>query len=237
MGKTALLRRFCEACGRSVRILWGGCDPLFTPRPLGPLLAVAESAGGELERLVGTGVLPHEVVAALARELRTRAATVFVLEDLHWADEATLDVFRLLVRRVETVPALDRGELPRRRARQGAPAADRARRAGDQSGGYTAQARRSLAGCGGAACRAARMSTRTSSTARRPATRSSSSRCWPPAATSCRPRSGTLSSPARRVSAVRRGSSSRRSRSSCRRPSSGCWTHLPERRSMHSMSA
>jgi DNA-binding CsgD family transcriptional regulator/tetratricopeptide (TPR) repeat protein len=106
VGKTALLRRFCEACGRSVRILWGGCDPLFTPRPLGPLLAVAESAGGELERLVGTGVLPHEVVAALARELRTRAATVFVIEDVHWADEATLDVFRLLVRRVETVPAL-----------------------------------------------------------------------------------------------------------------------------------
>jgi hypothetical protein len=31
---------------------------------------------------------------------------VFVLEDLHWADEATLDVLRLLARTVETVPAL-----------------------------------------------------------------------------------------------------------------------------------
>ena len=29
-----------------------------------------------------------------------------MLEDLHWADEATLDVFTLLVRRAETVPAL-----------------------------------------------------------------------------------------------------------------------------------
>ena len=38
VGKTALLRRFCEARGSSARILWGGCDPLFTPRPLGPLL-------------------------------------------------------------------------------------------------------------------------------------------------------------------------------------------------------
>ena len=35
-----------------------------------------------------------------------RAPTVLVLEDLHWADEATLDVLRLLARRVETVPAL-----------------------------------------------------------------------------------------------------------------------------------
>jgi DNA-binding CsgD family transcriptional regulator/tetratricopeptide (TPR) repeat protein len=106
VGKTALLRRFCEDCGQSARILWGGCDPLFTPRPLGPLLVVAEGAGGELEEVAASGVMPHEVVAALARELRVRAATVFVLEDVHWADEATLDVLRLLARRVQTVPAL-----------------------------------------------------------------------------------------------------------------------------------
>ncbi len=105
-GKTALLRRFCAEQGRSARILWGSCDPLFTPRPLGPLLVVAEDAGGELAELVAGGVMPHELVAALARELRARAPTVFVLEDVHWADEATLDVLRLLARRVETVPAL-----------------------------------------------------------------------------------------------------------------------------------
>jgi predicted ATPase len=106
VGKTALLRRFCEECREPARILWGACDPLFTPRPLGPLLAVAEGAGGELEKVVASGVMPHEVVAALVRELRAQAPTVFVLEDLHWADEATLDVLRLLARRVETVPAL-----------------------------------------------------------------------------------------------------------------------------------
>jgi DNA-binding CsgD family transcriptional regulator len=106
VGKTALVRRFCEECSQSTRILWGDCDPLFTPRPLGPLLAVAEGAGGELEDVVASGVMPHEVVTALARELRARAPTVFVLEDVHWADEATLDVLRLLARRVETVPAL-----------------------------------------------------------------------------------------------------------------------------------
>jgi DNA-binding CsgD family transcriptional regulator/tetratricopeptide (TPR) repeat protein len=107
VGKTALLRRFCEESGRSTRILWGACDPLFTPRPLGPLLVVAESAGGEFEKVVASGVVtPHEVVAALAGALRARAPSVFVLEDVHWADEATLDVLRLLARSVETVPAL-----------------------------------------------------------------------------------------------------------------------------------
>ena len=105
-GKTALLRRFCEGCGESVRILWGGCDPLFTPRPLGPLLAIAASAGGELEELMAGEVMPHELVGAVVRELRARAPTIFVLEDVHWADEATLDVVRLLAGRVQTVRAL-----------------------------------------------------------------------------------------------------------------------------------
>jgi ATP/maltotriose-dependent transcriptional regulator MalT len=106
VGKTTLLRRFCEARGQLARVLWGACDPLFTPSPLGPLLEVAEGSGGELQAVVARGAMPYEVVAALAHELRARTPTVFVLEDLHWADEATLDVLRLLARRMESVPAL-----------------------------------------------------------------------------------------------------------------------------------
>ena len=106
VGKTALLRSFCDEVRGSRRVLWGSCDPLFTPRPLGPLIAVAADVGGEFEEVVEGEAMPHEVVAALVRELGHQAATVFVLEDVHWADEATLDVVRLLARRVETVPAL-----------------------------------------------------------------------------------------------------------------------------------
>jgi AAA ATPase domain len=106
VGKTALARRFCDERRQSARILWGACDPLFTPSPLGPLRVVAEETGGELEEVVARGAMPHAVVTALARELGARVPTVFVLEDVHWADEATLDVLRLLARRVETVPAL-----------------------------------------------------------------------------------------------------------------------------------
>ena len=58
VGKTALLARFC-ADVTGTRVLWGACDALFTPRPLGPLLDVAEATGGELEELVEAGQPPR----------------------------------------------------------------------------------------------------------------------------------------------------------------------------------
>jgi DNA-binding CsgD family transcriptional regulator/tetratricopeptide (TPR) repeat protein len=103
VGKTALLRAF--STGRE-RVLWGACDALFTPRPLGPLLDIADDVGGELAALVDTDARPYEVASALLRDLRTREPTILVLEDLHNGDEATLDVLRLLARRLDTLPAL-----------------------------------------------------------------------------------------------------------------------------------
>jgi len=105
-GKTSLVRSFCGALASSVQVLWGACDPLFAPRPLGPLFTIGEAARGKLHDLVERGASPHDVLLALVHELRSRAPAVLVLEDLHWADEATLDVFILLARRMETVPAL-----------------------------------------------------------------------------------------------------------------------------------
>ena len=106
VGKTALLRSFCDAVVGSQRVLWGTCDPLFTPPPFGPLFAIAEGTGGELGPALAQGANPHQVALALARELGSSPPTLLVLEDLHWADEATLDVFTLLVRRAEAAPAL-----------------------------------------------------------------------------------------------------------------------------------
>jgi DNA-binding NarL/FixJ family response regulator len=105
-GKTALVRRFADDHRGSARILWGACDALFTPRALGPLLDVAEDTGGDLARVIAREEGPHEVAAALARELARSAPTVLVLEDLHWADEATLDVLRLLARKADAAPVL-----------------------------------------------------------------------------------------------------------------------------------
>ena len=106
VGKTALLRRFCARQERHARVLWGASEPLRTPRPLGPFVDIAETTGGELEQLVAQAARPHEVAAALLRELRAGAPAVLVLEDVHWADEATLDVITLLAARIGTAPAL-----------------------------------------------------------------------------------------------------------------------------------
>jgi DNA-binding CsgD family transcriptional regulator/tetratricopeptide (TPR) repeat protein len=106
VGKTALLRRFAEQQRESQRVLWGACEALLTPEPLGPLFDVAEQTGGELAATVAGDALPHEVTGALIRELNRRAPTILVIEDLHSADEATLDVLKLLGRRLEQVRAL-----------------------------------------------------------------------------------------------------------------------------------
>jgi DNA-binding CsgD family transcriptional regulator/tetratricopeptide (TPR) repeat protein len=105
IGKTALVRTFCGRAG-GARTLLGACDALYTPRPLGPLLDIAEQAGGRLATLAEAGTTPAELVSALAEDLRRHPGTIVVLEDLHWADEATLDVLRLLARRIATLPAL-----------------------------------------------------------------------------------------------------------------------------------
>jgi DNA-binding CsgD family transcriptional regulator len=105
VGKTSLVRRFCDVA-RTARVLWGACDTLYTPRPLGPLVDIADEAGGELAAVVGDGPTPGVLVAALARDLRRQAPAIVVIEDVHWADDATLDVLRLLARRIESMPAL-----------------------------------------------------------------------------------------------------------------------------------
>ena len=105
VGKTLLLRRFCEELP-AARMLWGSCDPLFTPRPLGPLVDIAQVTGGDLGELVQREARPHEVAAALLEELARRVPTVVIVEDVHWADEGTLDVLRLLGRRLRATPAL-----------------------------------------------------------------------------------------------------------------------------------
>jgi DNA-binding CsgD family transcriptional regulator/tetratricopeptide (TPR) repeat protein len=105
-GKTALVREFCLAADPPRRVLWGACDPLFTPRPLGPFLEIAQVAGGEIAELVEAGGKPHQLAAAIVREAGAQRGTIIVLEDLHWADEATLDVLSLLGRRIDTVAAL-----------------------------------------------------------------------------------------------------------------------------------
>ncbi|HEX6360907.1 ATP-binding protein [Actinophytocola sp.] len=100
IGKTSVVRAF--TAGLRMRVLAGACDDLLTPRPLGPLRDMA-AAGTPLAKAVADGELERIFDAALA-ELST--PTVLVVEDLHWADDVTLDVLGYLARRVASLPAL-----------------------------------------------------------------------------------------------------------------------------------
>src|SRR5690348_685153 len=103
-GKSALVERF-EQLHPDGRWAWGACDGLFTPRPLGPLFDIAERLGGELRDRCRAGAPRDELFGALLRTLNA-APAVLVVEDLHWADEATIDMVRFLGRRLRHAPAL-----------------------------------------------------------------------------------------------------------------------------------
>ena len=106
VGKTTVIRRFCDECALTAHVTWGACDSLFTPRPLGPFLEVGHAMGGTLQRALEDEAGPHDVVAGLVHELGRHEPGILVLEDVHWADEATLDVLRLLTRRLQRLPTL-----------------------------------------------------------------------------------------------------------------------------------
>ena len=68
IGKTALVASVCEAVG-SRRVLWGACDPLVTPRTLGPLRDVARDAGGALSDALEADGSRESLLAAVLDEL------------------------------------------------------------------------------------------------------------------------------------------------------------------------
>ena len=100
IGKTSLVRALRARAGGRVAFFVGACEPLSVPVPLGPLRELADAAGaGDLAELHGDD--RFALARALLDELRARAPAVAVVEDAHWADPGTLDVLRVLARRVE----------------------------------------------------------------------------------------------------------------------------------------
>ncbi|MFO7544138.1 MAG: AAA family ATPase [Trueperaceae bacterium] len=119
IGKSVVVERFCQDVAGEATVLLGACDSLSTPRPLGPLADIAAAIGGELERAVAADGQRHRAFRVFLDVLdangRTNGSagtashgtpTVAVFEDVHWADEATLDLIRFLARRIAGVSGL-----------------------------------------------------------------------------------------------------------------------------------
>jgi DNA-binding CsgD family transcriptional regulator/tetratricopeptide (TPR) repeat protein len=109
IGKSALVVEFARRCGPRTRVLWGACDRLVTPRALGPLHDIGHQMGGRLAAQLRASAPQEEIFAAFLEELsasRSRTPQVVVVEDAHWADEATLDWLAFLGRRIDRLSAL-----------------------------------------------------------------------------------------------------------------------------------
>ena len=107
IGKSALVKRFTERQSADARFLLGACDPLLTPRALGPLHDIARQTDGRLAELLASGGPREAVFAAFLDALaQPPRRQVVVVEDAHWADEATLDLLVFLGRRLEPTPVM-----------------------------------------------------------------------------------------------------------------------------------
>lgn len=103
IGKTSLLQTFCRG-QKDTPVHWGGCDALHAPRPLAPLYEIAVGLNDELRRALTHGAERVHVFGAFLGAVAK--PTLVVLEDLHWADEATLDFLRYIGRRIDRTHTL-----------------------------------------------------------------------------------------------------------------------------------
>ena len=105
-GKSVLVERFQRDLPEALWS-WGACDGLSTPRPLAPLFDLARDLGGALEDLCHGQPERDELFAALLTQVTgDDRLNVIVIEDIHWADEATLDLMRFLTRRIRAASVL-----------------------------------------------------------------------------------------------------------------------------------
>ncbi|HEU4948662.1 MAG TPA: AAA family ATPase [Kribbella sp.] len=107
IGKSSMVEAVRGRLPAEGRMLVGHCDDLATARVLGPFRDLAGSVGADLTAALTGGADRDRILAALRSELDWSGhPTVLAIEDVHWADDATLDVLRYLVRRIGQLPVV-----------------------------------------------------------------------------------------------------------------------------------
>jgi len=106
VGKTTLVRKFIENCAAGTALI-GTCDPLQTPRALGPLFEVAASLGHDFVDEIAGSTSGADLFMRLTGRLSSfPSAPVLAFEDIQWADQGTTDLIRFVGRRVERMRLL-----------------------------------------------------------------------------------------------------------------------------------
>jgi predicted ATPase/DNA-binding CsgD family transcriptional regulator len=107
IGKTSIVNIFEKEIKSNGCFYQGACDSLFTPRPLGPLHDMARHLGEHIADLLQKEKNRAHIFAAVVEQLSIFTnPSVLVFEDIHWADEATIDLIKYLARRISRVKCL-----------------------------------------------------------------------------------------------------------------------------------
>jgi DNA-binding CsgD family transcriptional regulator/tetratricopeptide (TPR) repeat protein len=106
IGKTSLLKALVQRHDECEH-WWGACDALQTPHPLAPLHDIARTGRVGFRALLAPDGDRAALFEAVLGELQqSRRPTLAVIEDIHWADDATLDLLKFLGRRIDRAPCL-----------------------------------------------------------------------------------------------------------------------------------
>jgi DNA-binding CsgD family transcriptional regulator/tetratricopeptide (TPR) repeat protein len=106
-GKSALVEEFARQVAKTTRVLWGHSDALQTSRVLGPVNELAVGLALRPAGSSGVDLSREQLFSRLLERLSPpNPLSLVILEDLHWADEATLDFVRFLGRRIQRTRCL-----------------------------------------------------------------------------------------------------------------------------------
>ncbi len=100
-GKTSILANLVEGLPFDVPVRIVSCDAAGIHGPLGPVFDIAGSFGQPLASALESNVPTDRIARLILGELRAATSANFLIaEDLHWADQATIDLLRFLARRL-----------------------------------------------------------------------------------------------------------------------------------------
>jgi ATP/maltotriose-dependent transcriptional regulator MalT len=107
IGKTSLVKSFTKKKKAYANIYIGSCDALFAPRPLAPLYDVLLQLENGVPQLNNAAEDRTAFFTHIFRLLKEQEKpSLLIFEDIHWADEATLDFIKFFARRISYLRCL-----------------------------------------------------------------------------------------------------------------------------------
>src|SRR4030095_8770182 len=101
IGQTSLVKNFSHTKKKFCNMYVGSCGALFTSRPLAPLYDILLQMQGDIPKNIANINDRAGLFTGFLHQLENqKETTLIVIEDIHWADEATMDFIKFFARRI-----------------------------------------------------------------------------------------------------------------------------------------